>query len=171
MKLSSTILALAGAITTVAQSSTTPGYVTNFTTLPGNSTFSFGQHFAVLNLDLINGIVGGVNTTTAGQKFIKSVSTWISAVHAQSPPPLSIFTRIFFSNALRPEIGPNTPFAAAAAGLGNATIDSPQGMLFPAFVPAPDDVVLQKVRYYAGAGNELEEILSSQEIDTVILVS
>lgn len=29
--------------------------------------------------------------------------------------------------------------------------------------------MLQKTRYYAGAGNGLEEILSSQQIDTVIL--
>lgn len=44
--------------------------------------------------------------------------------------------------------------------------------LYPAFTPLPDyDVVLSKVRYYAGTGNELELILSSQKIETVILVS
>lgn len=32
-----------------------------------------------------------------------------------------------------------------------------------------NDVVLQKTRYYAGAGNSLEEILRTQEIDTVVL--
>lgn len=172
MKLSSTLLALAGTITSsLAQNASTPGYVTNFSTLPGNTTFSFGEHYAVLNLDLINGIVGGVNETCQGQKFIKSVATWISAVHALPSPPLTIFTRIYFSNTLRPEIGPQTPFAPDAAGLGNATFDSPQGQLFPAFKPAASDVILQKTRYYAGAGNGLEEILSSQLIDTVVLVS
>jgi len=174
MKFSSILnLALATVITSTAAQSTnattTPGYVTNFSTLPNNSTFSFGKNYAVLNLDLINGIVGNINTTTEGKQFINSVSTWISAVHAQSPPPLSIFTRIYFSNAKRPEIGPKTPFSVDAASLGNATIDSPQGQLYPAFVPSADDVVLQKARYYAGAGNALEEILSSQLIDTVIL--
>lgn len=153
-------------------SAAAPGYFTDYTTLPGNTTFSFGTHYAVLNLDLINGIVGSINTTTAGEKFINSVTTWISAVHAQNPPPLSIFTRIYFNNVKKPEIGPQTPFGAVAAGLGNATIDSPQGMLYPAFKPKADyDVVMAKTRYYAGAGNELEEILRSQLIDTVILVS
>jgi len=198
MKFSFTILALTGAIVSAAKppgklsfsktskakfetekttntvqtartSTTTPGYFTDFTTLPGNNTFSFGQNYAVLNLDLITDIVGGLNSTTQGQKFIKCVSTWISAVHAQSPPPLTIFTRIFFSNSARPEIGPGSPFAAAAAALGNVTSSSPQSELFPAFVPTGNDVVLQKVRYYAGEGNPLEDILSSQEIDTVIL--
>lgn len=43
-------------------------------------------------------------------------------------------------------------------------------MLYPAFQPIPDyDVVLSKTRYYAGTGNELELILSSQHIDTVVL--
>jgi hypothetical protein len=165
-------LSLAATILTDAQTTTTPGYFTDFSTIPSNSTFSFGTHYAVLNLDLINALVGSINTTTEGMQFINSTCTWINAVHAQTPPPISLFTRIYFSTPLRPEIGPQTPFAAASAGLGNITESSVQGMIYPSFVPKPDyDVVLQKVRYYAGAGNELEEILSSQLIDTVIIVS
>ncbi|PWY74357.1 hypothetical protein BO70DRAFT_364334 [Aspergillus heteromorphus CBS 117.55] len=92
------------------------------------------------------------------------------SVHKQSPPPLSIFTRIYFSNVLRPEIGPDTPFGQAVATLGNLTASSPGAQLYPAFKPLDNwDVVLQKARYYAGAGNPLEEILSSQKIDTVVL--
>lgn len=173
----SALAALAAAASTSTSSAsssastTTPGYFTNFSTLAGNNTFSFGNHYAVLNLDLINGIVGSVNNTAAGAAFINSTATWIAAVHAQHPPPLTFFTRIYFSNAYKPEIGPTTPFAAAVAALGNATADSPQSQLYPAFVPAGGDVVLQKARYYGGAGNALEEILASQLIDTVILVS
>ena len=51
------------------------------------------------------------------------------------------------------------------------TFDDPMTALYPAFVPIGGDVVLQKIRYYAGTANELELILSSQKIDTVILVS
>lgn len=156
---------------TSSQSTSTPGYFTDFSTLPGNNTFSFGRHYAVLNLDLIVGLVSGIADTPSGQTFINCTAKWISAVHSQSPPPLSIFTRIYFSNAYRPEIGPATPFGAAVAALGNATSTSPQSQLYPAFVPSGGDVVLQKSRYYAGAGNGLEEILASQQIDTVILVS
>lgn len=171
MKFSVPIAFLAVLTSALAQSTAAPGYFTDTTTLPNNNTFSFGQHYAVLNLDLINGFVSGVNTTAEGQAFISSTAKWISAVHAQSPQPLSIFTRFYFSNSQRPEISPSDPFAADVTALGNVTETSPQGMLYPAFVPAPNDVVLQKTRYYAGAGNGLEEILASQKIDTVILVS
>lgn len=167
---SSTAAAVADAAATAAATAT-PGYFTNFTTLPGNNTFSFGRNYAVLNLDMITGLVGYVNETAAGKAWIHSVALWINATHAQNPPPLSIFTRIYFQNTRKPEIGPKTPFAAAIGALGNATTSSPQSQLYPAFVELPDyDVDLQKTRYYAGAGNELEEILSSQLIDTVILV-
>jgi isochorismate hydrolase len=57
------------------------------------------------------------------------------------------------------------------AALGNITEISPSTQLYSAFTPlAGIDVVLQKTRYYAGSGNSLEEILSSQGIDTVIMV-
>lgn len=167
---SSLLSVAASTVTAAATAAQTPGYYTDFTTLPNNNTFSFGRHYAVLNLDMINGLVASVNTTAEGQAWIASTANWIDVVHAQKPVPLSIFTRIFFSNAYRPEIGPATPFAAAVAGLGNATRDSPQSQLYPAFKTVPSDVDLQKTRYYAGVGNGLEEILAAQQIDTVILV-
>jgi len=136
-----------------------------------NSSLSFGQHYAVLNLDLITGLVAGVNTSAAGQAFINNTATWIDAVHAQDPAPLSIFTRIYFTGppGHRAEVGANAPFNKISAGLGNAS--DPLTQLYPAFHvdEAAGDVVLQKTRYYAGAGNALEQILSTQGIDTVIL--
>lgn len=96
---------------------------------------------------------------------------WCS-VHAQSPPPLSIYTRIYYSNEMRPEISTDTPFLQAVASLGNATESDPETQLYPAFAPLDGwDVVLRKSRYYAGDGNSLEEILRGQKIRTVILVS
>lgn len=121
---------------------------------------------------MINGLVAGVADSSEGQQWINATATWIDAVHQQSPPPLSIFTRIYFSNVLRPEISSTTPFTKAVAALGNATSTSPQSQLYPAFRVLPDyDVVLQKTRYEANFGNSLSEILRSQHIDTVILVS
>ena len=167
----STIAALvASAILALAQA---PGYgdITP-SILPNDTTLSFGQHYAVLNLDLIEGLVAAVNTTAAGQSFINNTANWINTVHQQCPPPLSIFTRIYFSNAMLPEVTADTPFQAAICAFGNITASSALSQLHPAFVPLPDyDVVLQKTRYYAGASNGLEEILSSQGIDTVVIVS
>ena len=162
-------------LASATDSSKTPGYTCQphciSSTVPSNetSTLSFGKHYAVLNLDLIPGILQPIINTTAGQTFINSTATWINAVHAQNPPPLSIFTRIYFSNARQPEIGPKSPFAKAGGALGDSS--DPNTVIYPAFHvnETAGDVVLQKTRYYAGFGNPLEEILRAQQIDTVIL--
>lgn len=145
------------------------GYPTCISSTESNSSFSFGQHYAVLNLDLINGLVEPIANTSEAKTWISNLAHWISVVHKQSPPPLSIFTRIYFTNARQPEIGPNAPFRQVSAALGTAS--DPDTHLYPAFKPnvADGDVILQKTRYYAGAGNGLEEILRTQGIDTVIL--
>ena len=167
----STLLLSAASLLATQTTAQNPTVYTNFSTVT-NSTFSFGRHYAVLNLDLINGLVLGVVNTTAGDAWITSTARWIDAVHAQSPAPLSVFSRIYFSNARRPEIGPLTPFAAVAKALpGNANEVDYVTQVYDAFVVKPDDVVVQKSRYYAGFGNQLEEVLRSQLIDTVVLVS
>jgi nicotinamidase-related amidase len=59
--------------------------------------------------------------------------------------------------------------AAAGGALGNSS--DPLTEIYPSFHvnETAGDVVLAKTRYYAGAGNPLEEILRAQQIDTVIL--
>lgn len=143
-------------------------------TVPANETgtLSFGQHYAILNLDLITGLVGNINTTTQGEQFIDNVAKWINATNALDPKPLTIYTRIYFSNRFKPEVGPDAPFAKTVAALGNVTAADAITEIYPAFTVQEDrgDVVLQKTRYYAGANNGLELILKTQHIDTVILV-
>ena len=138
-------------------------------TIPENKQFSFGRPYAVLNLDLISAIVSSVENTPAGKAWISNTAKWIDSVHAQNPAPLSIFTRIYFSNSHKPEIGPKSPFAQVGGALGTANDELTK--LYPAFDVDREagDVVLPKTRYYAGAGNALEEILKAQQIDTVIL--
>ncbi|KAK5136609.1 hypothetical protein LTR08_002623 [Meristemomyces frigidus] len=173
MRLSNATTALLSALTLTTAQSTTPGYDCMPTcipsTIPANQTLSFGRHYAVLNLDLINALVGALSNTSAGAAFISNTARWIDAVHAQNPPPLSIFTRIYFTNSHKPEIGPTTPFGKVGGALGTA--NESDTMIYPAFHvdEAAGDAVLQKTRYYAGAGNGLEEILRAQHIDTVIL--
>lgn len=170
MRITTLFAGLTAAATAVA--TTAPGYFTNYTTVT-NTTFTFGTHFAVLNLDLINGLVESIENTTQGATFINSTATWINAVHdaQQDPPILSLFSRIYVSNILQPEIGPQTPFAAAFVSFpGNGTETDPATAIYPAFsVNSTSDVVVQKSRYYAGFGNQMEEILRAQLIDTVVL--
>lgn len=161
----------------IAQSST-PGYISVPSTIAGNTTFSFGPHVAVLNLDMINGLVSPLANTTAGTAWVKSLSDWIDFVHAQPKPALQLFTRIYF-NPGHPEFGPSTPFNKAVATLINATESTPATQIYPAFHANPAgyangstrDVVLQKTRYDATSGNEMLEILVAQKIDTVVIVS
>lgn len=142
---------------TSTTSSSGLGYGNITSTLPSNSTFSFGSRYAILNLDLINGIVGSFNTTPAGQAFINSTSQWIDAVQSKSNSsnaygPLTIYTRIYFSTPQRPELGLGVPFSNIAQGFGNITESSETGELYPAFAEKvlDTDVVLQKTRFYAG---------------------
>lgn len=135
-------------------------------TIPAtNHNLTFGTHYAILNLDLI-GLVASVANTTAGSIFINTTSTWIDFIHAQHPPPLSIFTRVAFSGSRKAELGPNTPFAKVAASVTPA-----ETQIYPAFKVNENagDVVLEKSRYYGGWGNSLETILRAQGIDTIIL--
>ncbi|KAL2852563.1 Isochorismatase-like protein [Aspergillus pseudodeflectus] len=135
-----------------------------------SNPLTFGQNYAVLNLDLINSVVAPLANTTEGRKWINSTATWIDAVHAQSPPPLSIYTRIFYSSGSAPELSPETPFYQVASAFGNLTEESSVSQIYPAFAPDSDsDVVLRKSRYYAGDGNSLEEILRVRRVESVIL--
>ena len=175
MRLSTLSAGLASLALSTAQSMGSPGYNCMPTcissTVPSNSTLSFGKHYAVLNLDIIAAIYSGVANTTAGSAFLSNTGAWIDAVHAQNPPPLSLYTRIYYSAPTKPEIGPGAPYASVGGTLG--TSEDPNTELVPEIRgrvnESLNDVVLQKTRYYAGAGNSLEEILRTQGIETVII--
>ena len=62
-----------------AQPGTKPVYLSNQALAVENSPPDFGNHFAVLNLDLINAIVANVNTTDEGKKWINNTAKWIDA--------------------------------------------------------------------------------------------
>jgi hypothetical protein len=81
-----------------------------------NISLSFGTHHAVLDLDLINGLVSSINTTAADKVFTGNTAHWTSAVHQQTPPPVNISTRIYFAGPKRPEVGPTSPFQKTSAG-------------------------------------------------------
>jgi nicotinamidase-related amidase len=129
----------------------------------------FGKHYAVLNLDLINAIVTPIAASKDGRKFIKNTAKWIDAVHAVEPSPLSIFTRIYFSSDLKPELKANSGFADLVEGI--TTEDDNSTAIYPDFDVKQDmgDIILGKTRYYAGDGNALEEILRAQKIKTVVI--
>ena len=55
------------------------GYAYNLTSTVTNPSFSFGSHYAVLNLDMISGVVDLVENTDAGNQWIQNTANWINA--------------------------------------------------------------------------------------------
>ncbi|KAI1406861.1 cysteine hydrolase family protein [Hypoxylon sp. FL1857] len=129
---------------------------------------TFGKNYAVLNLDLMAVLIDAVKDTTEGQAFISNCSRWNDAVHKQDPQPLVIFTTLFFGPG-RPELAEGKPFHRLVEAFDPFEAGSATVRIAPHFTVGEKDIVLQKTRWYAGAGNSLEQILKAQNIDTVIL--
>jgi nicotinamidase-related amidase len=131
---------------------------------------SFGEHYAVLNLDWMSILIDGIKDTAVGQEFIANCTRWNNAVHKKDPRPLTIFTSLSFSNSSYPELAKNSPFARLLQGYGSFVKESSGVQISSNFTTDEKDIVLQKTRWYAGASNSLEQILKAQSIDTVIIV-
>jgi hypothetical protein len=75
-----------GAIAGSAPAGAKAGATACVTTVPGGSEcdttgdeLCFGRHYAVLNLDMINGLVAGVEDSPEGQRWINNTARWIDA--------------------------------------------------------------------------------------------
>ena len=134
-----------------------------------NSSLSFGDHYAVLNLDWMSVLINAVKDTHEGQAMIENCSKWNDAVHQKSPHPLTVFSALSF-NPGQPEVQPNSPFANLIVPYGEFRNDSPEVQIDGHFKIHKEDVVLQKTRWSATMGNSLEQILRAQNIKTVIIV-
>ena len=66
-------------ISTPKSNANSPGYSLDTPSTVTNSSFAFGKHYAVLNLDLIDGLVSSFNDTDGGEKWIENVASWIDA--------------------------------------------------------------------------------------------
>lgn len=130
---------------------------------------TFGKNYAVLNLDLMAILIDSVKHTPEGRVFISNCFRWNDAVHKEDPQPLVIFTTLFF-NPGRPELAEGKPFHRLIDAFDSFEAGSAAVQITRHFMIGEKDIVLQKTRWYAGAGNGLEQILKAQNIDTVILV-
>jgi hypothetical protein len=135
----------------------------------GSNKFTFGKHYAVLNLDLMTVLIDMVKDTSAGRQFLSNCSLWNDAVHEKETRPLSIFTSLFFTPS-EPELARGAPFTKLVHDHGEFPADSVAVEISSTFLVDHEDIVLQKTRFYAGAGNGLEIILRANNIDTVVIV-
>lgn len=140
-----------------------------------SSTLSgFGSNYAVLNLDLMSILIDAVEGTEQGQAFIANCTRWNDAVHKQKRRPLTVFTTLCFAHHTQPELASDgdAPFVKLLDTMRPHFVkDAPAVQIDPKFLVDENDIVFQKTRWYAGAGNSLEQILQSQKVDTVIIVS
>jgi nicotinamidase-related amidase len=114
-------------------------------------------------------MIDGIKDTAAGKAFISNTSRWNDGVHQKGPQPLTIFMSFFFSNPSQPVVPLGAPFTKLLQAFGTFTKESPGVQIDSHFPVDEKDIVLQKTRWYACAGNSLEQILRAQDIDTVIV--
>jgi Isochorismatase family. len=134
-----------------------------------NSSLSFGDSYAVLNLDWMSVLINAIKNTSEGQALIANCSKWNDAVHQKSPRPLTVFSILSF-NPGQPEVQAHSPFAKLIAPYGEFTNGSPEVQIDGHFKVDKEDLILQKTRWSATLGNALEQILKARDINTVIIV-
>lgn len=131
---------------------------------------TFGQRYAILNLDWMALLLGAVESTPEGQALIQNYTKWNDAVHKKSSRPLTIFTTLAFAHG-QPEVKRGKPFAKLITPFGEFKTGTPETQIDKRFTLDEHDVVLEKTRWSATSGNALKQILKAQNIDTVIIVS
>lgn len=134
-----------------------------------NAGVSFGQNFAILNLDWMPLLINAIAEATEGKTLIDNYIRWNDAMHQKIRRPLTIFTSLTLNRG-QPELERNKPFAKLIAPFGSCEEGSPNVGIDSRFALDEKDIVLQKTRWSATTSNNLEQILRAQHIDTVATV-
>ncbi|KAM0256567.1 hypothetical protein ACHAQJ_004854 [Trichoderma viride] len=134
-----------------------------------SAPLTFGKRYAILNLDFMNILFDIAKAAPEGQQFVSNCSRWVDALHKRDPRPLTIFTTLYFTSPSQAELPSEAPFTKLVNGFAKFDEHSPITKV-PSYLNIDDkDIVLQKVRWYGGSGNDLEKILKENNIDTVII--
>jgi nicotinamidase-related amidase len=117
---------------------------------------------ALLVMDLQRGIVD----RHPDSAYLSRVQQGIAVARAAGLPV--IYVVIGFRPG-HPEVSPANQIFSAIAGTGRYADGDPAAEIHPDIAPAPGDVVVTKRRVSAFAGSDLELVLRSQGIDTLVL--
>jgi nicotinamidase-related amidase len=79
-----------------------------------------------------------------------------------------IYVRVAFRPGT-PEISARNRSFSALAGLGGMSVDDLSTQIHPGVEPGPDDVVVIKKRVSAFAGSDLDVVLRSLDVDSLVL--
>ncbi|KAL4819189.1 hypothetical protein BDW67DRAFT_182140 [Aspergillus spinulosporus] len=134
-----------------------------------HTPLTFDAPYAILNLDWMTALITAIEDTPQGETFISNCKQWNDAVHNMQERPPTIFTSLSF-NPNQPEVEPGSPFAKLIAPYGEFTTGSHRVQIDERFHMNRSDIVLQKTRWSATAGNPLEQILRAKRIRSVVVV-
>ncbi|MED4227203.1 isochorismatase family cysteine hydrolase [Neobacillus cucumis] len=123
----------------------------------------FSKNAALLVMDLQNGIVSRYGDK---QDVLLPFQKAVEAARQHNIPV--IFVRVAFSEGY-PENNSRNKMFSALSNLGGMTVIDPGTQIHESLKPQPNEPVVTKFRVSAFAGSNLEVILRSKQIDTLIL--
>lgn len=118
---------------------------------------------ALLVMDLQNGIVSRYENK---QNVLVPFQKAVEAARQNNIPV--IFVRVAFSEGY-PENNSRNKMFSALSKSGGMTVNDPSTQIHESLKPQPNEPVVTKFRVSAFAGSNLEVILRSMQIDTLIL--
>jgi len=122
------------------------------------------QKTALLVMDLQNGIVSNL-----GDNLEEALVPYQRAINAAREHAIPvIFVRVGFSEGY-PEISPKNKMFSAISKYGAMTVNDEATQIHKLVQPETNEPVVTKYRVSAFAGSNLEVILRSQQIDTLVL--
>ena len=121
------------------------------------------ENTALLVMDLQNGIV---SRYSENQEILLPFQKAVEAARRCNIPV--IFVRVAFSEGY-PESNPRNKMFSALSKSGGMTVVDQGTQIHESLQPQPNEPVVTKFRFSAFAGNNLEVILRSKGIDTLIL--
>ncbi|ACV63546.1 isochorismatase hydrolase [Desulfofarcimen acetoxidans DSM 771] len=118
---------------------------------------------ALLVMDMQNGIV---SRFAGNGKVLLPFQKAVEAARRHSIPV--IFVRVAFREGY-PEVSPRNKSFSAISGFGGMTVSETATQIHESVQPQPGEPLVTKLRVSAFTGNDLEVILRSRQIDTLVL--
>ena len=119
---------------------------------------------ALLVMDVQNGVVERFRDGSG--PLLESLAAAVAAARKASIPV--IYVRVGFRDGA-PEISPRNQIFSRLAGAGGMGETEPSTQVHPAVAPQPGDILVTKKRVSAFAGSDLEMVLRSLGVDSLVL--
>jgi nicotinamidase-related amidase len=121
---------------------------------------------ALLVMDLQNGVVERIADPQAQASLLTTLAATAAAARDAGVPV--IYVRVAFRPGM-PEASPNNQIFANVARLGTLDEADASTQIHPAVAPQSGDIIVTKRRVSAFAGSDLDVVLRSQKIDSLVL--